>query len=290
MKTSVLINQMLIVLATGGLCMSHDVYNGDELPSSCAEILERYPAAPSSYYKIQPPNGAPTVNVYCDMDSKRCNSRGWAKIAEVDVENDKSCPGNLTFIESPKPSCGGPTTAGCASANFSSNGLRYSQVCGRVRGYQVGKTNGFGPYRNLRNPSMVVDGILISHGKAQKHIWAYVTGYQQTGTTAVPTSKYICPCTGPQSNATVPPFIGNDYYCDSGVDSDPMKGVFYTTPLWTGEEGCTPPNFCCSRSGMPWFCRTLPVPTTDYIELRSCYNDIPGEEDTALDQIEIYVR
>ena len=41
---------------------------------------------------------------------------------------------------------------------------------------------------------------------------------------------------------------------------------------------------------MPWFCRTLPVPTTDYIELRSCYNDIPGEEDTALDQIEIYVR
>ena len=116
MKTSVLINEMLIVLAIGCLCMSHDVHNGDELPSSCAEILERYPAAPLSYYKIQPTDGAPTVDVYCDMDSKRLNSRGWAKIAEVDVENDKSCPGNLTFIESPKPSCGGPTTTGCASA------------------------------------------------------------------------------------------------------------------------------------------------------------------------------
>ena len=98
MKTSVLINQMLIVLATSCLCMSHDVYNGDKLPSSCAEILERYPAAPSSYYKIQPPDNAPTVNVYCDMDGKRCNSRGWAKIAEVDVENYKCCLGNLINI------------------------------------------------------------------------------------------------------------------------------------------------------------------------------------------------
>ena len=289
MKSLVLINQILIVLASSWLCMSHDVYNGDKLPSSCQEILERYPASPSSYYKIQPPHGAPTVNVYCDMDGKRCNSRGWAKIAEVDVENDKSCPGDLTFIESPIPSCGGPTTTGCASANFSSNGLQYSQVCGRVRGYQVGSTNGFDPYRNPKYPTMVVDGILISHGKAQKHIWAYVSGFQQIGTKKSPTSTHICPCAGPQFNGTVPPFIGNDYYCDSGVDSDPVNGVFYTTPLWTG-EGCTPPNFCCSRSGMPWFCKTLPVPTTDYIELRSCYNGTPGNEDTALDQIEIYIR
>ena len=42
----------------------------------------------ATYYKIQPPDGAPTVNVYCDMDGKRCNSRGSAKIAEFDVEND----------------------------------------------------------------------------------------------------------------------------------------------------------------------------------------------------------
>ena len=87
---------------------------------------------------------------------------------------------------------------------------------------------------------MVVNGILISHGKAQKHIWAYVVGYQQTGTTAVPTSKYICPCSGAQCNSFTP-FIGNDYYCDSGVDSDLVKGVFYTTPLWNG-EGCIPPT------------------------------------------------
>ena len=50
--------------------------------------------------------------------------------------------------------------------------LRYSQVCGRVRGYQVGTTNVFGPYRNQNTPSMVTDGMLIFHGKVQKHIWA----------------------------------------------------------------------------------------------------------------------
>ena len=89
-------------------------------------------------------------------------------------------------------------------------------------------------------------------------------------------------------NGTIPSFIGNDYYCDSGVDSKPEVGKFYTTPLWTG-EGCTPPNFCCSRSGMPWFCKTLPVPTTDYIELHNCHNELVTNEDTALELIELYI-
>ena len=83
MKTSVLINEMLIVLATGCLCMSHNVYNGDELSSSCEEILERYPAAPSSYYKIQLPDNAPTVNVYCDMDGKHATVGDGQKLLKL---------------------------------------------------------------------------------------------------------------------------------------------------------------------------------------------------------------
>ena len=67
-----------------------------------------------------------------------------------------------------------------------------------------------------------------------------------------------------------------------------MGGQFYTTPLWTG-EGCTPPNFCCSHDGMPWFCKTLPVPTTDYIEIRNCHNEPGSNENTALDLIELYM-
>ena len=290
MNNLLMIIQALIILTTSLLCLSQECYNkeeiytGTKLPYSCKDILANYPATPSGYYSIQPPGASTAVEVYCDMENEQCGSKGWTRVANVDVPNDKSCPGDLTFISSPIQTCGGPPTAGCASANFSTHGISYSQVCGRLRGYQVGTPNAFGPYVNDRgNPDLVIDGVLISHGKTQKHIWAYATGHEK-----VPAGQnnIYCPCTDPRFSGVVPPFIGNDYYCDSGVDSNPVGGKFYTTPLWTG-EGCTPPNFCCSHSGMPWFCKTLPVPTTDYIEIRNCHNE---PEDTALDLIELYVR
>ena len=114
-------------------------------------------------------------------------------------------------------------TAGCASANFSTHGISYSQVCGRLRGYQVGTPNAFGPYVNDRgNPDLVIDGVLISHGKTQKHIWAYATGHEKV---SAGQNNIYCPCTDPRFSGVVPPFIGNDYYCDSGVDSNPNKLV-----------------------------------------------------------------
>ena len=291
MNNLLMIIQTLIILTTSLLCLSQECYNkeevytGTKLPYSCKDILANYPATPSGYYSIQPP-GASAVEVYCDMENERCGSKGWTRVAHVDKSNVKSCPGDLTFISSPIQSCGGLPTAGCASANFSTHGISYSQVCGRLRGYQIGDPDAFGPYVNdPRKANLVIDGVLISHGKTQKHIWAYAIGSEKV---PVDHHNIYCPCTDPRFNGVVAPFIGNDYYCDSGVDSNPKVGKFYTTPLWTG-EGCTPPNFCCSHSGMPWFCKTLPVPTTDYIEIRNCHNE-PGNEDTALDLIEIYIR
>ena len=287
-----MIIQTLIILTTSLLCLSQECYNreevytGTKLPYSCKDILANYPATPSGYYSIQP-SGASTVEVYCDMENERCGSKGWTRVAHVDVPNEKSCPGDLTFISSPIQSCGGLPTAGCASANFSTHGISYSQVCGRLRGYQVGTPDAFGPYVNdPGKPDLVIDGVLISHGKTQKHIWAYAIGHQKA---PVSQNNVCCPCTDPKFNGVVPPFIGNDYYCDSAVDSNPKLGKFYTTPLWIG-EGCTPPNFCCSHSGMPWFYKTLPVPTTDYIEIRNCHNSPPSDEDTALDLIELYIQ
>ena len=299
MKNLLILIQTLIMLTSSLRCLSQECYNkeeiytGTKLPYSCKHILTNYPATPSGYYLIQPP-GASTVKVYCDMENERCGSKGWTRVAHVDMSNDKSCPGDLTFISSPIHTCGGPTTTGCASANFSTHGMSYSQVCGRLRGYQMGTTDAFGPYVNdPAKPNLVMDGVLISHGKAQKHIWAYASGRERfVSSSATDTTSYIalCPCTDSRYDGVVPPFIGNDYYCDSRAESRPMGGQFYTTPLWTG-EGCAPSNFCCSRSGMPWFCKTLPVPTNDYIEIRNCYN-APSRayEDTALDLIEIYIR
>ena len=286
-----MINQSLLILTTSLSCLSQEcnkkeeIYTGTKLPYSCKDILAGYPATPSGYYFIQPP-GANRVEVYCDMENEHCSSKGWTRVAHVNMSNTKSCPGNLRFIASPIQTCGGPTTKGCASANFSTHGISYSQVCGRLRGYQVGTPDAFGPYANdPEKPDLVIDGVLLSHGKAQKYIWAYATGNQKI---LASSQNMCCPCTDPRYNGIVPPFIGNDYYCDSGVDSNPAGGVFYTTPLWTG-EGCTPPNFCCTWPGMPWFCKTLPVPTTDYIEIRNCHNHLASNEDTALDLIDIYV-
>ena len=279
------------MLTSSLLCLSQECYNkeekytGTKLPYSCKEILTNYPATPSGYYLIQPP-GASTVQVYCDMENERCGSKGWTRVAHVDMSNNKSCPGDLTFISSPIYTCGGPTSVGCASANFSTHGMSYSQVCGRLRGYQVGTPNAFGPYPNQASNGIVMDGVLISHGKTKEHIWAYANANEKV---AGDTLNYICPCTDPRYNGVVPPFIGNDYYCDSAVESGSVIGKFYTTPLWTG-EGCTPPNFCCAHSGMPWFCKSLPVPTTDYIEIRNCHDMPASNEDTVLDLIELYVR
>ena len=115
------------------------------------------------------------------MENERCGSKGWTRVALVDMsDNAQSCPGDLTLISSPIRTCGGPTTAGCASAKFSTHGMSYSQVCGRLRGYQVGTPGAFGPYVNDQNNlDIVMDGILIFHGKTQKHIWAYATAYQK---------------------------------------------------------------------------------------------------------------
>ena len=270
------------------LCVSEpvcDISNEPKLPPSCKEILARYPATRSGYYLIQPRDGTPNIYLNCDMENERCGSKGWTRVAHMNVsKTSQPCPVGFTLIESPIRSCGGLATAGCVSVKFRTYGISYSQVCGRLRGYQVGVTGAFGPYLNGQNPDIVIDGVLISHGEEQEHIWAYATAYQK-GTLARGTT--LCPCHPGFTGAGVPVFIGNDsYYCDSGVESAPVAGQFYTTPLWTG-EGCAPPE-CCSHNGMPWFCKTLSVPTTNYIEIRSCHNNL--DEDTPLDLIELYIH
>ena len=120
-------------------CSNNQVYKDDERPSSCKHILANYPATPSGYYWLQSSADHFTSHkVYCDMDNEQCGSKGWTRIALVDMsDHAQSCPGNLTLIESPIRSCGGLPTGGCASAKFSTHGMSYSQVCGRLRGYQV---------------------------------------------------------------------------------------------------------------------------------------------------------
>ena len=84
----------------------------------------------------------------------------------------------------------------------------------------------------------------------------------------------LCPCSVIRRNWNyqVLSFIGNDYFCESGNPGpDRMDGRFFNDTLWDG-LGCESPS-CCELNTPPWFCKTLPAPTTDDIELRSCYGD-----------------
>ena len=255
--------------------------------SSCQDILTKFPDTPSGYYSLKNSK----EKVYYDMERVHCSSKGWTRVAHVDMSSKKqSCPGNWTLINNPIRTCGSTPEAGCASAVFSTHGISYSQVCGRVRGYQKGQPDAFGPFNNNRrfiSAGVVLDGILISHGdRIKKHIWAYATGFKRNITG---TNNIYCPCADYRFNGIIPSFIRNDYYCDSGSDNHSSQEIFYTDPLWEG-KGCQLTNFCCSNNGMPWFCKTLPGPTVDDIEVRNCHNEPSSNEDTPVSLIELYIR
>jgi len=273
--------QLLVVLSSGLLCLSQQ--HEDEVYTTCKEILAKFPDTPSGDYVL----AGSTEKVYCDMENNRCGSQGWTRVAYVNMSSEtSSCPESYHLYQSPIRSCGGKPNQ-CIKATFSTHGITYSQVCGRIIGYQVGHTNGFGPYRSKVQLTDALDGVLISHGEKKEHIWAFVTGFQRKPTKGTK-HTYICPCASYLFNGIIPPFLGNDYYCDSGVDSEPTEGKFYTNPLWIGER-CEPPNFCCSLDSQPWFCKTLADPTSDEIDVYNCNNESSGE-DTAVQLIELYVH
>jgi len=277
--------QLLVVLCSGLLCLSQqcqdEVYTNDLKYPSCKDILTKFPDTPSGFYVLT----GSSEKVYCDMENKRCGSQGWTRVAYLNMSSPMSlCPENFHLYEVPIHSCGGQPNQ-CVKARYSTHGIIYSQVCGRMIGYQVGTTDAFGPYNTDHFINDTVDGILISYGSKREHVWAYVSGNQR-----MPTEAYrnYCPCASNKFNAKVPPFIGNDYYCDSGTDGEPTPGTFYEDPLWDG-LGCKDPNVCCYSDSQPWFCKTLADPTSDAIDVYNCNNEASGE-DTAVELIELYIR
>ena len=89
---------------------------------------------------------------------------------------------------------------------------------------------------NDRASGIVLDGILISHGDARQHIWAYATAYQKANL-APPFRNILkttlCPC-HPEFNGTVPLFIGNDYYNSTIVIAEwrVVQWLNYTIVDW----------------------------------------------------------
>ena len=99
-----------------------------------------------------------------------------------------------------------------------------------------------------------------------------------------------CPCNN--GSAVSSSYVGNDYYCESGLNAPPVSGIFYADdPLWDGQNCNGPESTCCANPNIPWFLKTLDETITDNIELRVCSSDqLLPDEDTPLYIIEIYVK
>jgi cell division protein FtsB len=250
--------------------------------SSCVALP---PSSPSGYYWVRPSNG-PAVRVYCDM-TRSCGNvtGGWMRVAELDMTNrSHQCPSGLG--QRNIRTCSRVDTAvGCNSLEdfTASHGIEYSQVCGRIKGYQFGSTDGFTGSGCIDCP--YVDGVSITHGRqSRRHIWTFSAALQETD----------CGCyrddQGSRRTNTPPSFVASDYFCDAG-SQDYAGLIFYAdNPLWDG-AGCGPQSSCCSFNDPPWFYKQLPQPTIDDVEVRVCTSGDPiGNEDIAIETVQIYIQ
>ena len=215
---------------------------------------------------------------------------GWRRVVYLNMTDpNTNCPSGWQRLTSySKTTCGKVNTSfrTCDSAFFSVSGGNYTSVCGSIIAYQYGPTDAFEPWNDGRDPTIeraYVSGVSLTHGsRPRQHIWTFAAGISE----ATPSRNDACPCDA-SINITIPPFVGGDYFCESGVNSGSTGGFHPDDPLWDG-EGCGSSSSCCSFNNPPYFTKILPSPTSDPIEARRCrYN---SNEDTPVEFMELYVK
>ena len=216
------------------------------------------------------------------------------KVININMSNSSSsCPSGLKTLTSPKRLCARNTdSAGCSSAYIDVHGVEYSRVCGKIIGYQQRSSDAFWAYnknRALTIDQAYVDGISVTHGKnPRKHIWTFATALHEITSNS---PRSLCPCTNIHNQVTIPipPYVGNDYFCDT-ASSQRFEYRFYPEdPLWDG-HGCGQLNTCCSFNNPPWFTKQLPTSTHDNIEMRLCADQERSNEDIVFETLELYVQ
>ena len=266
-----------ILLIAQDLLVLHN--DSTALLTSCKEMKERQPLNPSGVYLLS--NTSSTYTAYCNMEELCSSNGGWTRLAYLDMTDaTQNCPSGFRLYQSGGVRACGKLSGGCISVQFPSNGISYSQICGRVTGYQYGHVDTLNSYAGI--DSYYVDGVSITRGSPRQHVWTLMAGGNQI-------SSYECPCnTG--STLSVQSFIGNNYFCESGNPNSGTSSTLYTSdPLWDGQGCGSLEGPCCNALGIPWFHRDYgSTTTTDYIELRVCTN--AGGEDSPVSYYEIYVK
>ena len=263
----------------------------DHPVASCHELAAAS-LQPSGLYWVRAANGS-SVQVYCDFTTNfGVKPNGFVKVAEFDGSRQSHpCPPSLQEVKScSQVLCGrGQSSPGCSSVHYSTFGIAYSVVCGRVLAYQFSTPNAFFAFQydpTLSIDEAYLDGVSITYGSSpRQHIWSFAAGISRSRT-----DHSSCPCGSPRllNTSSVPSFVGQSYFCESGNPGvQAMDGqLFCEDPLWDG-IGCVD-EACCGGGG--WFCMDLENTVTDDIEVRLCGNENVLNEDTPIQSIHLYIQ
>ena len=111
-----------------------------------------------------------------------CGSGGWMRVAYLNMsDSTEECPPGFRLYQSKGVrACErqSSSSGSCQSVKFLSH-CNYSQVCGRVVGYQYATPDAintvYGTGYNDIN-SHYTDGISLTHGSPHQHIWTFING------------------------------------------------------------------------------------------------------------------
>ena len=221
---------------------------------------------------------------------------GWRRAVYLDMTDpNTNCPSGWNLTDSSKRTCGRASTGWitCDSVFFPVSGGPYSQVCGRIRAYQWGLGAGYLGYISGRTTidRSYFDGVAVMHGSPQQHIWTFANGAWENDTTHTLTN---CPC-DTTGDIPIPPFVGEDYFCESGYvypgyGSSALELRLHSNDtLWDGED-CHSSSSCCSLHNPPYFTKSLGQSTTDDLELRMCHYKPIRYSNKAVELVELYVK
>ena len=113
---------------------------------------------------------------------------GWRRAVYLDMTDPSTdCPSGWRETGYPKRTCGRTSDRHytCDSVTFPVIGGEYSQVCGRIKAYQWGESNGFFGYTFFgynTTDDAYFSGVAVMYGSPRQHIWTFAAGGSENDT------------------------------------------------------------------------------------------------------------
>ena len=156
--------------------------------------------------------------------SETCGRSGWRRVALINMTDpSQDCPQGFNLSDYFVRSCSRVENGfnDCSNSVTFSVDSEYSQVCGRATAYRFGQHSAFFGYNvGVRDiDEAYVDGLSLTHGSPRTHIWTFASGLFN-GMSGDLFGAFRCPCDFNNTYNSTPPYVGDDYFCDSVATVD----------------------------------------------------------------------